>query len=71
MSAMFFQRFKKSAQDATTVTLVPSTSSYDESKPTHLKSTQVVFTQAATLAEFWGAAATDGHEYEITVKRLD
>lgn len=60
------QRFKKSAQDATTVTLIPATVSFGESKPTHLAATQIVFTFTATPASLWGSSG-DGREFEIII----
>lgn len=69
------QRFKKSAIDSTTITLVPSTSADAEGKPKHLAATQAVFTYAATPEEMFGVVAAsaglnDDQEYEITIRRL-
>lgn len=69
------QRFKKSAIDATTITLVPSTAHESEARPTHLAATQVVITYAATPENLFGTIAAslgleDGQEYEITIRRV-
>ena len=61
------QRLKKSAQDATTVTLVPS-ALVVEAKPTHLKSTQMVLTFVALPTELFGAALTDTREFLVTIE---
>ena len=66
---MIIQRFKKTAVDATTITLEPSTSSYAEAKPAHLAATQMVLTFTARPTEFYGAVADD-FEYEVTIKRV-
>jgi len=68
------QRFRKSAIDATTITLVPSLT-LAEARPNHLKSTQVIITYVGTPENFYGAIAgslglADDQEYELTVRRL-
>jgi len=72
---LVIQRFKKSAIDATTITLVPSTAHESEARPTHLAATQVVFTYTATPENLFGAVAAslgldDDREYEITIRAL-
>jgi len=69
------QRFKKSAIDATTITLVPSTAHESEARPTHLAATQVVFTYTATPENLYGVVAAslgleDGQEYIVTIQRV-
>jgi len=69
------QRFKKSAIDATTITLVPSTAHESEARPTHLKATQAVITYAATPENLYGTIAAslglaDDQEYLITIERV-
>ena len=44
---LVIQRFKKSAVDATSVTLVPTTGAWAEAKPSHLAATEVVLTFSA------------------------
>lgn len=73
--SLVVQRFKKSAIDATTITLVPSTAHESEAKPTHLAATQIVVTYAATPENLYGTIAAslglaDDLEYEITIRRL-
>jgi hypothetical protein len=67
--SVVIQRFRKTAQDGTTVTLQPSTTSYSEAKSTHLKATQIVLTFAATPADMFGTAITDDVDFEVTIKR--
>jgi hypothetical protein len=69
VESMVIQRFKKSAVDGTTVTLVPSTAAWSEAKPTHLAATQVVLTFTARPENMYGAVADD-QEYELTLKRV-
>lgn len=69
------QRFKKSAIDATTITLVPTTGAWAEAKPSHLAATQVVFTYTGTPENLFGtiagsAALDEDSEYEISIKRV-
>ena len=61
------QRFRKSAVDATTATLLPSTTSYAEAKPSHLAATQIVLTFTARPTELFGAVADDV-EYEVVIR---
>jgi hypothetical protein len=69
MGAVYQQRFKKSAQGGTTVTLVPDTQeALAEGHPTHLAATQIVLTFTATPAEMWGTAIADGRRYVVTVE---
>ena len=73
--ALVVQRFKKSAIDATTITLVPSTAHEAEAKPSHLVATQVVLTYVATPENLYGTIAAglglaDDMEYEVTIRRL-
>jgi len=69
MGAVYNQQFKKSAQDATTVTLVPDTQeSGSEGHPTHLAATQIVLTFVATPASMYGTATTDGRRFKVTVE---
>jgi hypothetical protein len=69
MAVVYEQRFKKSAQTGTTVTLIPDTGgALSEGHPTHFASTQIVFTQTATSAELWGTAITDGRRYRVVVE---
>jgi len=72
--SMVIQRFKKSAIDATTITLVPSTAHEAEAKPNHLAATQVVITYTATPENLYGLIAgsvglVDDMEYIITIER--
>jgi len=69
------QRFKKSAIDATTITLVPSTVHESEAHPNHLAATQIVVTYVATPENLYGliaggAGLTDDQEYEVTIRKL-
>ena len=69
------QRFKKSAIDATTITLVPSTVHEAEARPTHLAATGIVITYAATPENLFGAIAAslglaDDQEYIISIERV-
>lgn len=68
MSTQYQLRCKKSAQDATTVTLVPDTDA--ESLPPGLAMTQAVLTFVATPAEFYGTAITDGRKYLVTIQPI-
>ena len=67
--SIVIQRFKKSAVDATTVTLVPTTGAWAEAKPSHLAATEVVLTFSARPENMYGAVADD-QEYEISIKRV-
>jgi hypothetical protein len=72
--AMISQRFKKSAMDATTLTLVPSTVHEAEARPTHLAATQIVLTYVATPENLYGLIAgsvglADDVEYIVTIRR--
>ncbi len=69
------QRFKKSAIDSTTITLVPSTVHESEARPNHLAASSVVITYTATPENLYGAIAAslglaDDQEYELTIRRL-
>jgi len=69
MGAVYEQRFKKSAQDGTTVTLIPDTAgALAEGHPTHLAATQIVLTFTATPAEMYGTATTDGRRFRVRVE---
>jgi hypothetical protein len=69
MGAVYEQRFKKSAQDGTTVTLVPDTAgALSEGHPTQLAATQIVLTFAATPAEMYGTVTTDGRKFKVRVE---
>lgn len=69
MSAVYTQSFKKSAQNGTTVTLVPDTQeSGSEGLPHEFAATQIVLTFTATPAAMWGAATGDGRRYRVRVE---
>ena len=68
MSAEFRQRMKKTAQDATSVSLIPDVGGGGDGQPSHLATTGIVFTQTATQTGFWGTAATDTRKFEIIVR---
>ena len=71
MSARLEMRCKKSAQGGTTVTFVPDTAEAQaECNPTHLAFTQIVATFAATPAEMFGSATTDGRKYRVTIEQF-
>lgn len=67
MSDEFRMRCKKTAQDATSVSLIPDGPD-GEARPLHLASTGIVFTQVATNTFFWGAAAGDGRKFELILR---
>jgi hypothetical protein len=63
-------QLKKSAIDATSVTLIPSTMNADAMLGDSAISQVVVSTSAATPpASFWGTAVADGVEYELVLRR--
>lgn len=70
MAAKLVQQFKKSAQDGTTVTLVPDTQeSGDGGHPIDLAATQIVVTFTATPASMYGTATTDGRRFRVTIEQ--
>lgn len=70
MSMQYEQRMKKSAQNATTVTLVPDTvGGASEGHPVHLAATQIVLTFTATKSDMWGTTTADGRTYLVTIKQ--
>lgn len=73
--SLVVQRYKKSAIDSTSVTLVPSTVHEAEAKPNHLGATQVVITYVATPENLYGTIAAslglaDDQEYIIEIRRV-
>jgi len=73
--AIVIQRFKKSAIDATTITLVPSTVHESEARPSHLAANSLVITYTATPENLYGLIAgsvglADDQEYELTIRKL-
>jgi hypothetical protein len=63
-------QLKKSAIDATSVTLIPSTMNADAMLGDSAISQVVISTSAATPpASFWGTVAADGVEYELVLRR--
>lgn len=67
MSSEYRMRMKKSAQDGTTVTLIPDGPD-GEGRPLQLAMTQAVLTFAATPTLFYGAAAGDGRKFELILR---
>jgi hypothetical protein len=68
MSSVFQMKCKKSAQDATTVTLVPDID--QEGRPPGLAFTQVVLTFSATPPAMYGTAITDGRKFQVSIEPL-
>ena len=63
-------QLKKSAVDATSVTLIPSTTANTTQFGEAAISQVVVSTSGATPpASFWGTTTTDGIEYELILQR--
>jgi hypothetical protein len=60
-------QMKKSAQDGTTVTLIPDV--IEAGQPAQYAMSQAVLTFTATPAELFGTTADDKVKYRVTIER--